>query len=88
MPDSLWERVEPLLPKVERHAGRRQLDDRRALCGILFVLHTGTRREFLPPQELGFGSGMACWHRPAEWHETGLWGRLHRLLPEELHAAG
>ncbi|KAB2343619.1 transposase [Actinomadura rudentiformis] len=50
VPDSLWERIEPLLPKVERgkrHNGRRRLDDRRVLCGILFVLRTGIRWEFL-----------------------------------------
>ncbi|WP_165966096.1 IS5 family transposase [Actinomadura sp. 7K534] len=88
--DSLWERIEPLLPKVERrkhHPGRKRLDDRKVLCGILFVLHTGIRWEFLP-QELGFGSGMTCWRRLAEWHQAGVWERLHRLLLEELHAAG
>jgi transposase len=42
--DGLWERIEPLLPKVERrfrYPGRKRLDDRAALCGILFVLYTG-----------------------------------------------
>lgn len=51
MPDSLWERTEPLLPKVERrrrHPVRRRLEDREVLCGIMFVLHTGVRWEFLP----------------------------------------
>jgi transposase len=45
--------------KVERrkrHPGRRRLDDRKVLCGILFVLHTGIRWEFLP-RELGSGPG-------------------------------
>jgi transposase len=90
VPDSLWERIELLLPKVERrkcHAGRKRLDDRKVLCRILFVLHTGIRWEFLP-QELGFGSGMTCWRRLAEWHRAGVWERLHRLLLDELHAAG
>ncbi|GAA4363992.1 hypothetical protein GCM10023088_07680 [Actinomadura verrucosospora] len=90
MPDSLWERIEPLLPKMEhhkRHTGRKRLDDRKVLCGSLFVLHTGIRWESLP-QELGFGSGMTCWRRLAEWHQAGVWERLHRLLLEELHAAG
>jgi transposase len=32
------------------------------LNGILFVLYTGIRCEFLP-QELGYGSGMICWRR-------------------------
>jgi transposase len=42
--DELWERIEPLLPKVERgfrYPGRRRLPDRQALQGILFVSHTG-----------------------------------------------
>ncbi|MBI0376678.1 SDR family NAD(P)-dependent oxidoreductase [Streptomyces albiflaviniger] len=30
--------------------------------GVLFVLYTGIQWEFLP-QELGFGSGPACWRR-------------------------
>jgi transposase len=36
----LWARIEPLLPVVPRRAdrpGRKRLDDRRALCGILFA---------------------------------------------------
>jgi Putative transposase of IS4/5 family (DUF4096) len=44
VPDGLWERIEPLLPKVERrfrYPGRKRLPDRQALQGILFVLHTG-----------------------------------------------
>jgi transposase len=44
--DGLWELIEPLLPQVERrlrHPGRKRLDDRKALCGILFVLYTGIR---------------------------------------------
>jgi transposase len=46
VPDSLWERIEPLLSKVERRSrypGRKRIDDRRVLCGILLVLHTGIR---------------------------------------------
>ena len=88
--DSLWERVEPLLPKVQRrthHPGRKRLDDRKALCGILFVLYTAIPWEFLP-QELGFGSGMTCWRRLRDWHQAGVWDKLHRLLLAELHAAG
>ena len=89
VPDGLWQRVEPLLPKVQRryrYPGRKRLDDRRVLCGILFVLYTGIPWEFLP-QELGFGSGMTCWRRLAEWHEAGVWQRLHELLLAELNAA-
>ncbi|AIG78226.1 Hypothetical protein AJAP_32740 [Amycolatopsis japonica] len=88
--DGLWERIEPLLPKVERrfrHPGRKRLDDRKALCGIMFVLYTAIPWEFLP-QELGYGSGMTCWRRLRDWTEAGVWQRLHELLLAELHAAG
>ena len=71
--DRLWELIEPLLPTVERrfrHPGRRRLADRKALCGILFVLYTGIPWEFLP-QELGYGSGMTCWRRLRDWHQAG-----------------
>ncbi|MFH8775749.1 MULTISPECIES: IS5 family transposase [unclassified Streptomyces] len=88
--DELWARIEPLLPVVCRradHPGRRRLDDRKVLCGILFVLYTGIPWEFLP-QELGFGSGMTCWRRLRDWKDAGVWRRLHESLLAELHAAG
>lgn len=90
VPDGLWERVEPLLPRRERrfrYPGRRRFDDRRALSGILFVLHTGIGWEHLP-QELGYGSGMTCWRRLKDWQQAGVWGRLHEALLAELHSSG
>ncbi len=79
--DELWALVEPLLPVpgLKLKPGRPRVPDRQALCGILFVLHTGIQWEYLP-QELGFGSGMACWRRLAAWNEAGVWDRLHAVL--------
>jgi len=88
--DELWTLIEALLPAQPRrfrYPGRRRLDDRLVLQGILFVLHTGIGWEHLPP-ELGFGSGMTAWRRLHEWHEAGVWRELHRLLLERLQAAG
>src|SRR5215211_3503015 len=88
--DQLWQLVEPLLPKKERrfrYPGRKRLPDREALCGILFVLHTGLAWRHLP-LELGFGSGATCWRRLDEWQRAGVWERLHALLLAELRAAG
>jgi transposase len=88
--DGLWRRFEPLLPRRERrfrYPGRKRLDDRAALQGILFVLHTGIAWRHLPP-ELGFGSGSTCYRRLCEWQEAGVWEKLHALLLAELHAAG
>jgi transposase len=88
--DALWERVEPLLPKVKRRSrfpGRRRLPDRQALQGILFVLHTGIAWRHLP-LDLGFGSGSTCYRRLDEWQRAGVWAKLHALLLAELRAAG
>ncbi|GAA3423217.1 hypothetical protein GCM10018953_04000 [Streptosporangium nondiastaticum] len=87
--DGLWAMIEPLLPRRRRrfqHPGRRRLDDRPALQGILFVLHTGIVWEHLP-QELGYGSGMTCRWRPAEWNKAGVWQRPHEMPPDRLRVA-
>ncbi len=88
--DRLWERIEPVLPKAARrfrYPGRKRLDDRAALQGILFVLHTGIAWRHLP-LELGFGSGSTCYRRMVEWQRVGVWERLHAQLLSELRAAG
>src|SRR2546427_3207638 len=76
--DELWSLIEPLIPKVKRryrYPGRRRLDDRKVLTGILFVLQTGIAWEYLP-QEMGCGSGMTCWRRLREWQGAGPWAGL------------
>ena len=73
-------------PRRFRYPGRKPLDDRRVLQGILFVLHTGIGWEHLP-QELGFVCGMTAWRRLRVWQQAGVWERLHELLLAELHAA-
>jgi transposase len=89
VPDGLWQRIEPLLPRKQRrfrYPGRRPLDDRKVLQGILFVLHTRIGWEHLP-QELGFGCGMTAWRRLRAWQQARVWEKLHELLLAELHAA-
>jgi transposase len=90
--DDLWERIRPLLPPPPRpkrpdRPGRKRIDDRRCLIGILFVLKTGIDWEDLP-REMGCGCGMTCWRRLAYWTETGVWPKLHELLLAELEGAG
>src|SRR5215472_9828305 len=78
LPDELWEIIQPLLPPPKprrfRYPGRKRIDDRKALTGILFVLKTGIPWEYLPV-EMGCGSGMTCWRRLHEWQQTGVWAR-------------
>ena len=89
--DELWSRIHPLLPSPKprrfRFPGRKRLDDRKCLAGILFVLKTGINWEDLPA-EMGCGSGMTCWRRLRDWTEAGVWPKLHQLLLSELEGAG
>ena len=88
--DALWKRIEPLLPphkpRRRRFPGRKPIDDRKALTGILFVLKTGVNWEDLL-QEMGCGCGMTCWRRLRDWNQAGVWQRLHETLLAELHEA-
>ncbi len=87
--EELWGLVEPLIPKVQRrhrYPGRKRIDDRKVLSGILFVLKTGIGWEHLP-QEMGCGSGMTCWRRLHEWQKAGVWQRLHEVLLAKLREA-
>ena len=87
--DELWERIEPLLPKVppSPKGGRPRVSDRACLTGILFILKTGTPWEYLP-QEMNCGCGMTCWRRLRDWHNAGVWQRIWEVLLDELGAAG
>jgi len=90
VPDELWEVVEPLIPQVQRryrYPGRKRIEDRRVLTGILFVLKTGVPWEDLP-QEMGCGSGVTCWRRLREWQQQGVWQKLHEVLLAKLNTAG
>lgn len=88
--DALWERVQPLLPPPPprrfRFPGRKRLDYRKILTGILFVLKTGIAWDDLPA-ELGCGCGKTCHHYLRAWHRAGVWLQLHALVLAELNGA-
>lgn len=90
LPDELWAKIEPLLPRPKRrrfhHPVRKPLDRRKVLTGILFVLRTGIRWNDLPC-ELGWGSGSRCRRYLKKWHRAGVWTRLYALLLVELDDA-
>jgi transposase len=88
--DGLWERLEPLLPPPPprrfRFPGRKPLDHRKVLTGILFVLKTGIAWDDRPA-ELGCGCGKTCRHCLQVWHHAGVWVKLRALLLAELNGA-
>ena len=82
--DELWARIEPLLPPEKprrfRFPGRRPIDRRKVLTGIIFVLKTGIAWDDLPA-ELGWGCGRTCRETLAAWQRAGVWDRLHEIAP-------
>jgi transposase len=88
--DALWARVEPLLPPQKprrfRHPGRKPVDRRKVLAGIIFVLRTGIPWEDVPC-EMGC-CGMTCWNYLRAWQRSGVWQALHEVLLDELQEYG
>jgi len=88
--EALWDRLVPLLPPPPkrrlRFPGRKPLDYRKILTGILFVLKTGIAWDDLP-SDLGCGCGKTCRHYLEVWHQAGVWRKLHEVLLAELNGA-
>ena len=79
IPDDLWERIEPLLPKPKAQPGRRgrrPVPFRQVLDGILFVLRTGCQWKMVPRQ---YSSGSTCHLRFQTWVRAGIFQRIWRV---------
>jgi len=88
--DALWQVIEPLLPtprrRRSRHPGRKPLDNRTVVRGLLFVLKSGIAWEDFPC-EMGC-CGMTLLNRLREWQRAGVWAAVHRVMLGKLRAAG
>ena len=90
LPEELWRLVEPVLPPPKprrfRYPGRKPLERRDVLSGILFVLKSGIPWEMLP-KEMGCGSGMTCWRYLNKLQKEGVWEKIHKVLLAKLREA-
>ncbi len=83
IPDNLWERMEPLLPKRKRrrrYPGRKPLEWRQVMDGIFYVLRTGCQWKAAPRE---FGSGSSLHRYFQQLVASGLFQRLWKLALEE-----
>ena len=82
--DSLWERIEPLLPapksryrgrgKNRKHIGDRPAaNPRKVMRGILYVLRTGCQWNALPEED---GSGKTAHRYFQRWARAGVFQRM------------
>jgi transposase len=66
--DEQWAKLEPLLPAYVR--GKRRVDDRRVLSGIIQVIVSGCRWSDAP---LEYGPRKTLYNRFVRWAIRGIW---------------
>ncbi len=90
VPDSLWARIQPLLPRhqPDPRGGRPRIPDRAVLAAIVYMLRTGVPWRLLPAKHLGAGSPTTCWRRVRDWQQAGVWHALHRRILDDLRRQG
>jgi Putative transposase of IS4/5 family (DUF4096) len=76
--DEQWELVSPLLPEQKPGQGRPRRDDRQVLCGILWIMDSGSSWRDLPEEE--FGPNSTAHGRYRKWLKEGLWSRIVQAL--------
>ncbi|MFB7391735.1 IS5 family transposase [Streptomyces sp. NPDC056191] len=81
--DAEWEFIRPLLPRSE--PGRRRLDDRTVLNGIVWKFRTGTAWRDVPER---FGSWATLHTRFRRWAKDGTFERMLREAQARADAAG
>lgn len=79
VPDELWARLEPILADVDPPAptGRKRIDQRKALDGIIYQLRTGCQWNVLPRE---FGDDSSVHRTFQRWLDLdvldGIWADL------------
>ena len=87
IPDCLWQKIQPVLQAADppKATGRKRIDQRRLLNGIVFKLCSGCQWNRLP-KELGDDSTI---HRTFQrWVRLGVFARVWALLAEESEELG
>lgn len=80
-----WARLAPLLPPQKPTTGRPNVDHRRIINGILWVLRTGAPWEDLPTW---YGTRGTVSSRYYRWRQAGIWDRIFAALQAQAAADG
>lgn len=68
--------IEPLVPPAERGGGKRTVDMREVIKGVMFVLSTGWQWRYIP-KDLPLRSSVNGYFCPWSWN--GTLERIHAL---------
>lgn len=80
--DEAWGLIEPHLPRNK--PGRRRVDDRRIISGIIHVLKSGCRRKDCPPE---YGPPTTVYNRFNRWARKDYWDRILQARKSSLNQA-
>lgn len=86
-PDELWELIESVLAEHDPPAktGRKRIDPRKALDGIIYQMRTGCQWNVLPKE---FGDDASVHRTMQRWIERGVLDRVWALLVERCDELG
>ena len=79
MSDAEWAFFAPFLIENRTQGGRRPLDHRRVLDGVLYVTRTGVPWRDLPPE---FGNWNSVHRQYRRWTEAGVWDVMLAALSD------
>jgi transposase len=82
--DEQWKFIKPHLPP-QPIVGRKRVDDRKVINGILFVLITGCRWADMPES---YGSYATAWRRLKRWSREGIWEEIMESLRNSAYNDG
>jgi putative transposase len=87
VPDELWERIEPVLNELDPPArtGRKRIEARPALEGIIYEMRTGCQWNVLPKE---FGDDSSVHRTYQRWIGKGILDRIWALLVNECEELG
>ena len=81
--DRQWQLIRKLLPRKAKR-GRPQVDRRRVINGVLYVVRTGCQWRLLPSD---FPNWSTVYGVFWQWRNDGLWQRIHDRLRERVRRA-
>ncbi len=79
-----WDHIHSYLPPQPK-VGRKRVDDRQVVNGILYVLITGCQWRDMPKQ---YGSYVTAWRRLKRWSEEGVWDMIFDSLKDDSYEKG
>ena len=87
VPDELWAKIEPILAAYDppKRVGRKRINQRRALDGIIYRMRSGAQWNQLPKE---FGDDSSVHRTFQRWERLGVFDRIWAVLVEECEELG